>query len=183
MARKKKEVVFESEFFTLAELTHSETAERLHIDNTPDDLNIECLNKLCADVLDPLRKAMGYPILITSGFRSPKLNQALRASWKSQHMVGFAADIRCHRAAETRLLPLKVLDEGIDFDQMIIYNLKKDETRPDGLVDFYVDFIHISTSFRNRNELLLCDSANGKKVFTPVNPQTFFDTWKYVLTL
>lgn len=56
--------------FTIKELTKSATANRLKIDNTPTDSVIKNLNDLVDNVLDPLRKAYGKPIVVTSGYRS-----------------------------------------------------------------------------------------------------------------
>ena len=41
--------------FTLNELTKSETATRLDIDNTPNDEQIESLRLLCENILQPVR--------------------------------------------------------------------------------------------------------------------------------
>lgn len=40
-------------YFTIQELTRSDTAARLHIDNTPDRDQIRCLELLVNNILDP----------------------------------------------------------------------------------------------------------------------------------
>ena len=54
---------------------------------------MENLKLLVDKVLDPLRDAYGKPIIVTSGYRSPALNAAVKGSKTSQHMKGQAADI------------------------------------------------------------------------------------------
>lgn len=79
-------------YFTLAELTRSATAIQHGIDNTPSVDTIFNLNRLVADILDPLREAYGKPIHITSGYRSPTLNSAVGGVKTSHHQNGMAAD-------------------------------------------------------------------------------------------
>ena len=81
--------------FTLSEMISSQTATRLGIDNTPNDDQIENLKELCEKVLQPVRNEFG-PVIINSGYRSPKLNAAIGGSSStSQHccLNGAAADI------------------------------------------------------------------------------------------
>ena len=51
--------------FTLNELIRSNTATKLNIDNTPSDEIIDNLNKLCTDMLQPIRDKYGKPMVIT----------------------------------------------------------------------------------------------------------------------
>ena len=89
-----------SEHFMLSEFTRSSTAERLGICNELDPFYpthkdiIANLRNLCEQVLEPLRAYVRQPIIISSGYRSPALNQALRGAPRSQHLTGEAADIR-----------------------------------------------------------------------------------------
>jgi zinc D-Ala-D-Ala carboxypeptidase len=78
--------------FTLKELTKSETATRLDIDNTPNDEQIESLRLLCENILQPVRDHFGKPVKITSGFRCPAVNQATGGSATSDHCKGQAVD-------------------------------------------------------------------------------------------
>ena len=66
-----------SEFFTLAELTRSETAARHKIDNTPAKAIIDNLQYGVDMVLDPLRRLYRKPIKINSAYRSPQLNKLM----------------------------------------------------------------------------------------------------------
>lgn len=83
-------------YFTLSELTHSDTAIRLNIVNQPDFEHVYNLSRLCELVLDPIRAQIGIAIRVTSGFRSDELNRAIGGVSNSQHKKGLAADIVCN---------------------------------------------------------------------------------------
>ena len=79
--------------FTLDELIHSDTADRLGIDNSPTSDAIQCIDDLVTNVLDKLRSEWGRPIIVTSGYRCKELNAAVGGARYSQHLKGQAADI------------------------------------------------------------------------------------------
>lgn len=83
-----------SENFTLHELTRSDTATRLGIDNRPDPKQVGNLLLLCKHVLQPLRDHFGKAVDISSGYRSPALNKAVGGSQTSDHSKGCASDLR-----------------------------------------------------------------------------------------
>ena len=80
-------------YFTLDELIHSDTADRLGIDNTPTSEAVSNLDDLVTNVLDNLRDGWGRPIIVTSGYRCKELNAAVGGTRNSQHLKGQAADI------------------------------------------------------------------------------------------
>ena len=79
--------------FTIQELSASATAERLTIDNTPSRAAQRMLTILVEQLLDPIRRRYGAPIIVTSGYRCPALNTAVGGVANSHHIVGCAADI------------------------------------------------------------------------------------------
>ena len=81
-------------YFTHSELTHSDTAVSLGIDNTATPSAMKNLERLVSRVLDPLREAWGSPIIVTSGYRCPALNARVGGVKTSYHLRGMAADIR-----------------------------------------------------------------------------------------
>lgn len=83
-----------TEHFALEELIRSDEALRLGIRNTPDDAQIDSLRRLCVEILEPLRAAIGKPIRITSGLRVPVLNTIIGGVSNSDHCQGRAADIQ-----------------------------------------------------------------------------------------
>ena len=78
--------------FTLNELVYSVTAEANKIDNRPNVAVIANLQKLCENVLQPLRNHLVCPVIVTSGFRCAELNKKIGGRPNSQHLMGRAAD-------------------------------------------------------------------------------------------
>lgn len=107
-------------WFTFAEFVSSRTASRLGIENIPQPQHVLAMRKLCNDVLDPLRDSLGMPIRVTSGFRSPELNKALKGADHSQHMLGQAADIKVKGMTSDQIAS-EVLRLKLPFDQLIWY--------------------------------------------------------------
>ena len=109
-------------YFTIAELTRSETAQRKGIVNEPDGMERAALERLVDNVLDPIRQVWGKPILVNSGFRCRELNAAVGGVATSQHLKGEAADIRDASGDNKGLFEL-IKDMGrkglINFDQLI----------------------------------------------------------------
>lgn len=106
-----------SKYFSLSELTHSATALKEGIANDPNEAQIKDLKRLM-DYLDKVREAFGKAIIVTSGFRSPRLNKRIGGAPDSQHMKGQAADIRPHDIKELRSLFSTIRKVG-GFDQLI----------------------------------------------------------------
>jgi hypothetical protein len=80
-------------YFSLSELTHSDTAVSVRIDNTPTAAAVPLMVELIDRVLDPIREHWGLPIRVTSGYRCPELNEEVGGVEDSYHMDGCAADI------------------------------------------------------------------------------------------
>ena len=108
-----------SKFFSLDELTFSQTAVRLGIDNTP---SIDIANQLCftAYQLDKVRELLGHPMLVSSGYRSKELNAAVHGSRTSSHMAGEAVDFTCPGFGSVRDVFDKIRKSDIEFDQLIV---------------------------------------------------------------
>lgn len=96
--------MIKSDFFTLEEFTRSTTAKRLKIDNTPDDVVIRNIQYGVQMVLDPLRRILQAPIIITSGYRCAKLNKAVGGVANSWHTKGNAADLRIKDEEEAKAM-------------------------------------------------------------------------------
>ena len=107
------------EFFTIKELTRSVTAEARKIDNTPTREAEANLTELINKVLDPLRRAYGNPITVTSGYRSPKLNASVGGVKTSQHQKGQAADITAGSPEENKRLFDLARELNLPFCQLI----------------------------------------------------------------
>ena len=103
--------------FSLEELTHSEIAERLGLDNTPDETVKANLVRL-AKMLEEVRRILGRPIMVNSAYRSPKVNEAVGSKPTSQHCIGCAADIKVPGLTPDNIVK-EILKTNIEFDQLI----------------------------------------------------------------
>ena len=83
-----------SPHFKLSEFTRSGTAAAKGIDNTPSLNSVSNLQFLCLKILEPLREHAKQPITINSGYRCLELNKAVGGVSTSNHLSGYAADIK-----------------------------------------------------------------------------------------
>lgn len=82
-----------STHFTLSEMTRSQAALRLGVNNAAPTEAVSELRRLCAALLEPVRALLGVPLFISSGYRCTTLNQAVGGASTSAHLAGRAADI------------------------------------------------------------------------------------------
>lgn len=80
-------------YFTLEEFLTSSTARQKSLENLPSFEIVENLKELAA-FLDDMREAWGSGINVSSGFRCPKLNEAVGGQPTSLHKKGLAADLQ-----------------------------------------------------------------------------------------
>ena len=158
-----------SKNFTLAELTKSNTALRLGIDNTPNKEGIYKLRILATTLLQPLRNYVG-PIRVTSGFRSVALNSAIGGSNKSQHTKCEAVDLQHITRGKSENLKIfnALISLGLEYDQCILEFGGATETEDSKCPDW----IHISYSLDyNRHQILVAykDKNNKTKYRKPLN--------------
>lgn len=142
-------------YFTFTELTKSATATRMGIDNTPSQEVKNNLTALVDNVLDPLRKAWGHPIRVSSGYRCPALNKAVKGATSSQHCKGEAADITSINdsfADNAKLLKL-LLAMKLPYDQ-IICEWPNAQGQP--------NWLHISYKRFGKNRMQKLTCRNGK---------------------
>lgn len=103
--------------FTLEELTHSETAVRLGLDNTPSK-DVEANLVRLARMLEEVRKVLGRPIHVNSAYRSLEVNGKIGSKPNSQHCIGCAADITVAGLTPDNIVK-EILKTNIEFDQLI----------------------------------------------------------------
>lgn len=139
-----------TDHFTLEELTHSQTAARLGLDNEPPPDVVDALTRT-AHGLEMVRVLLQAPILVSSGYRSPKVNRAVGGAANSQHILGEAADFTA---------------PGFGPPEMIVRAIMR-STRPipyDQLIVEYGRWVHISFSREPRHQALVIDHS-GTWVF------------------
>ena len=119
-----------SKYFTFNELTRSDTANRLKIDNEPKEEATKDNIKELMLFLDGVRegwteeckdKGYGDPaIMVNSGYRSEALNKAVNGSKTSEHLLGTAADIEPKNGRNKEFFEwLKAYLDDKQFSQLI----------------------------------------------------------------
>jgi hypothetical protein len=104
--------------FSLHELTKSEIALRLGLDNTPSETETAALKMLAEKVLQPVRDHFGKGVKVNSGFRSIAVNQATGGSKSSDHVRGQAADIEIPGVPNAELA--QWIMDNLDYTQLIL---------------------------------------------------------------
>jgi hypothetical protein len=110
-----------SEHFHLSELSFSQTAARLGIDNNPPEWVVTNLKNALAPGLEAARLLLGgRPILVSSGYRCPALNTRVGGSGKSKHMLGLAADVTCPGYGSPYDVAVALRDSSLQYDELIL---------------------------------------------------------------
>jgi zinc D-Ala-D-Ala carboxypeptidase len=145
--------------FTLNELTKSQTATRKGIDNEPGTAEIENLIHLAKTILQPVREHFGKPVMISSGYRSPALCEAIGSSAKSQHAQGEAADFEINGIDNVDLAAW--ISRNCDFDQLILEFYDN--------VDPNSGWIHCSSKKESsRKQILKAVRIENQIVYSPI---------------
>ena len=145
-----------SKHFSLKEITKSGTAARLGLDNTPNEEQIENLKALCENILEPLRDYYeSRPIMVSSGFRSEKLSEAIGSSSRSAHCQGMAVDFEIPGFDNKQVAAH--IKNNFDFDQLI------SEYYEEGVADS--GWIHVAykRDGSNRKQSLIKDKEGYKE--------------------
>ena len=107
-----------SPHFTLQELTDSPSAAKAGIDNTPGPDALANLQRLC-QLLESVRSLVGAPLIISSGYRCPALNQLIGGVETSAHVRGLAADFSVRGLSPRQVVQL-IVGSDLVFDQLIL---------------------------------------------------------------
>ncbi len=172
--------------FTLTEFTKSATAQKYGIDNAPPPEMVDNLQRLCQHTLEPLREALGLPIVITSGYRCKALNDIIsHHAHRSQHMRGLAADfyvtpsrIKCI-VGRVKCIVDSVKGKGLDAKGMVrreVLVKAFQQIITDPKIDYdqlilYPSFIHVSYVSReaNRHNII---TANSRGCYQSISRET-----------
>ena len=139
--------------FSLSELTKSQTAERLDIDNSPSEDYIKSLTSLCENILQRVRDHYGVPFIVNSGYRSEALCEAIGSKKTSQHALGQAADFEVPNVSNYELAFW--ISENLDFDQLILECYKSGDPSSGWVHCSYRD------DGENRGEVLTYQKGQG----------------------
>ena len=106
--------------FSMDELTHSDTAARHGIDNTPNENEKDNLYKLAME-LENVRKLLNNkPIFCSSGYRCLALNELLGSKRTSAHIKGLATDFTCRQFGTPNEIVFALINSDIPYDQVIL---------------------------------------------------------------
>tara|TARA_R100000149_G_C5830570_1_gene106296 strand:- start:247 stop:780 length:534 start_codon:yes stop_codon:yes gene_type:complete len=140
-----------SKHFKLEEFEKSMTATRMGIPNKAGSGEINSLTDICYNILEPVRAKFDKPVIITSGYRSPELCEAIGSKKTSQHTKGEAVDFEVVGIPNIKIAYW--IQANCDFDQLILeYYCPNDGQK---------GWVHCSYSDKsNRKQVLTFD---GKK--------------------
>lgn len=146
-----------STHFWLSEMVHSPTAVALKISNAPSVEQIKKLQRLAVEGLEAVRQVLGVPIEITSGYRSPALNKALKSDPSSAHPDCNGSDLRLKGMSVGDAL-FKLEKSGLKFDQAL-----------------YEPWLHYGhrrplDNSQRRMVAVYLPGASGKRVLVPFDP-------------
>ena len=140
-----------SKHFRLEEFEKSQTAQRLGIKNKAGSGEIKNLTDVCYGVLEKVRVKYDKPVIVTSGYRSPELCEAIGSKATSQHTKGEAVDFEVIGVPNIQVAYF--IEANCDFDQLILeYYCPNDDQK---------GWVHCSfVEGSNRKQVLTFD---GKK--------------------
>jgi len=145
--------------FTLHELTYSDMAIRKGMNNEPNEEQINNLKLVCENILEPVRANFNSPVIISSGYRSVAVCEAVGSSAKSQHTKGQAADFEIVGIANKDVADWIV--NNLDYDQCILEFWKESEPNS--------GWVHCSYNVSgNRKQYLKAQKIDGKIVYSPM---------------
>ena len=106
-------------YFTLNEMTRTSTGLPNMLANWQHLKNILCT----AFYLDIIRAKFGSPITVTSGYRTPEVNEAVHGSKTSEHMTGSAADLKADDLKGLiATIDAIAANKSLPIDQIIIHD-------------------------------------------------------------
>lgn len=144
--------------FSLHELTKSDTALRLGLENNPGPVEIGNLTTLAGKVLQPIRDHFQKGVHINSGFRHPDVNAKVGGSRTSDHCKGMAADLEIPGVANAELA--EWVKDNLEFTQLIL------EFYTPGIPDS--GWVHVSYDPNNlKKQVMTATKQGGKTVYLP----------------
>ena len=108
-----------SDHFTLEEFTYSEVAARLDLVNVPGPAELTNL-RLTAALMEQVRTLLGHPVVVHSGYRAPRVNQAVGGVPTSKHCQGLACDFVCPEFGSIAQVAIAIEKSEIKYDQLIL---------------------------------------------------------------
>ena len=104
--------------FTLDEMIVSQVAARDGLDNTPPPEARANLQLLCC-ALEQVRALFDAPVIVSSGYRSERVNRMIGGASNSQHTQGLAADFTVIEVSPRETVR-QISESAVPFDQLIL---------------------------------------------------------------
>lgn len=104
--------------FTLDEMIVSQVAARDGLDNTPPPEARANLKLLCC-ALEQVRALFDAPVIVSSGYRSERVNRMIGGASNSQHIQGLAADFTLIEVSPRETVR-QISESAVPFDQLIL---------------------------------------------------------------
>jgi len=143
--------------FSLHEMTKSDTALRLGLENEPNEQQLAALQILTEKICQPVRDRFG-PTKINSALRTLPVNRAVGSSDNSHHVRGMAVDMEVPGVSNAEVAQWIV--DNLEFTQVIL------EFYTPGILDS--GWIHASYVPEDlRKQALTATKQNGKTVYLP----------------
>jgi len=143
----------------MKEALRSNTAQRLGIDNMPDNETLVTMQVTAQHIFEPLRNHFNEPIYISSFYRSPELNKAIGGSAKSQHCKGEAIDIDDVYSKASNADFFNYIKDKLEFDQLI-WEFGDNENPA---------WVHVSYNLgKNRMRILKAIKENGRTKYIDI---------------
>jgi hypothetical protein len=144
--------------FSLHELTKSEAALRLGLENEPDEQQLAALKLLAEKVLQPVRDHYNKGVKVNSGLRVLLVNRAIGSKDTSDHVKGQAGDIEIPGVANADLA--QWVKDNLEFTQLIL------EFYTPGIPDS--GWVHVSYDPKNlKKQVMTATKQGGKTVYLP----------------
>jgi hypothetical protein len=105
-----------SKHFNLAEMTRTDTGL---LNKPKSEAEYEQLRRT-AEALEQVRSLLKRPIVVTSGYRSPEVNKAVRGIPTSAHCLGYAVDFVSPEFGSPFDVATEIAASKINFDQLIL---------------------------------------------------------------
>jgi len=148
-----------SDNISLKEAVRSNTAERMGINNMPDNETLVTMQITAQHVFEPICNHFNEQIYISSFYRCPELNTAIGGSARSQHCLGEAIDIDDVYSKATNADFFNYIKDHLEFDQLIWEF--GDDTNP--------AWVHVSYRLgNNRMRILKAVKENGKTQYIDI---------------
>jgi len=148
-----------SDHISMKEALRSNTAQRLGINNMPDNETLVTMQVTAQHIFEPLRNHFNEPIYISSFYRSPELNKAIGGSTNSQHCKGEAIDIDDVYSKASNADFFNYIKDKLEFDQLI-WEFGDDENPA---------WVHVSYNLgKNRMRILKAIKENGRTKYIDI---------------